>query len=116
MVLSISPLIEEPADMTWVNRGFFHSKKLMLLIWNLSGQIILWGYKAVLLVHLIAITYEKPLHSSHDVAASGLPIYLPVEWYQYLYDTDPREEMREIGKNGILYNYAGFIPQYVWDQ
>ena len=36
--------------------------------------------------------------------------------YQYLYETDPREEMNKIGNSGIIYNYAGFIPQMVWDQ
>ena len=36
--------------------------------------------------------------------------------YQYLYDTDPREEMRQIGTRGVVYNYAGYIPQWVWNQ
>ena len=36
--------------------------------------------------------------------------------YQYLYDTDPREEMKQIGSRGIIFNYSGFIPQMVWDQ
>ena len=36
--------------------------------------------------------------------------------YQYLYDSDPREEMRQIGTRGVIFNYAGFIPQMVWDQ
>ena len=74
------------------------------------------AYKSVLLGSLIAMTYEKPLHTVSDVAYSELPILLPVEWYQYLYDSDPREEMREIGSRGIIFHYSGSIPQMLWDQ
>ena len=73
-------MIEEPADNHRIEMGFVHSKKFMLLIWNLFGQIILMAYKSILLASLIAITYEKPLHTSQDVAESGLPILLPVAW------------------------------------
>ena len=74
------------------------------------------AYKSVLLGSLIAITYEKPLHTVSDVASSKLPVLLPVYWYQYLYDTDPREEMRDIGSRGIIFHYAGSIPPMVWKQ
>ena len=78
--MAISTLIEEAADNTRLEMGFVHSKKLMLLIWNLFGQVILMAYKSILLGSLIAITYEKPLHTMQDVAESGLPILLPVAW------------------------------------
>ena len=78
--MALSTLIEEGADDTRLEMGFVHSKKLMLLIWNLFGQVILMAYKSILLGSLIAITYEKPLHTIQDVAESGLPILLPVEW------------------------------------
>ena len=106
-------MIEEGADESWVERGFVHGKKFMLLIWNLFGQVILMAYKSVLLGSLIAIAYEKPLFTSQEIADSGLVMYLPVEWYQYLYDTDPRESIRKIGENTVIYNYAGFLPKYV---
>ena len=78
--MALSTLIEEGADDTRLEMGFVHSKKLMLLIWNLFGQVILMAYKSILLGSLIAITYEKPLHTIQDVAESGLPILLPVAW------------------------------------
>lgn len=78
--MALSTLIEEGADDTRLEMGFVHSKKLMLLIWNLFGQVILMAYKSILLGSLIAITYEKPLHTMQDVAESGLPILLPVAW------------------------------------
>ena len=79
-VLAVSTLIEEPADENRLQSGFVHSKKLMLLIWNLFGQVILMAYKSILLGSLIAITYEKPLHTIREVAESGLPVLLPVAW------------------------------------
>ena len=78
--MALSTLIEEGADDTRLEMGFVHSKKLMILIWNLFGQVILMAYKSILLGSLIAITYEKPLHTMQDVAESGLPILLPVAW------------------------------------
>lgn len=78
--LAISTLIEESPDEKQIEIGFVHSKKLMLLIWNLFGQVILMAYKSVLLGSLIAITYEKPLHTIEEVAESGLPVLLPVAW------------------------------------
>ena len=81
LTFALSTLIEEsPADENRIELGFVHSKKVMLLIWNLFGQVILMAYKSILLGSLIAITYEKPLHTTHDVAESGLPIFLPVAW------------------------------------
>ena len=80
LTLALSTLIEESADDSQLEIGFIHSKKLMLLIWNLFGQVILMAYKSVLLGSLIAITYEKPIHTIQDVANSGLSILLPVEW------------------------------------
>ena len=115
-VITISTLIEADVDESWVERGFVHGKKLMLLVWNLFGQVILLAYKSVLLGSLIAITYDKPLHTVSDVASSELPIFLPVEWYQYLFDSDPREEMREIGSRSIIFHYSGSIPKIVWDR
>ena len=80
LVLALSTLIEESADDSRLEIGFVHSKKLMLMTWNLFGQVILMAYKSVLLGSLIAITYEKPLHTIGDIAESGLPVLLPVAW------------------------------------
>ena len=80
MTVALSTLIEEGGDETLLEIGFIHSRKLMLLIWNLLGQVILMAYKSVLLGSLIAITYEKPIDTIQDMYESGVSILLPVQW------------------------------------
>ena len=111
----VSLLIEEGVSETWFNRiGFIHSRKFLILLWLMLGNILLMSYKGNLRANLVAITYKKPIDSIQDMEESGLPLLFCTGCgYKESFAADPRPAMNRLAEKAIMYKYDGSMPDHI---
>ena len=111
----MSMVIEEGVPETWFNRmGFIHSRKFLILLWLMLGNVLLMSYKSNLRASLVAITYKKPIDSIEDMEQSGLPLLFCTGCgYKEFFSIDPRPAMNRLGEKAIMYPYDGRLPDHI---
>ena len=72
------------------------------------GNILTMGYKSTLLSTLIPVRYEGTINTLYDLDQSGLPLLLAKSSAtHHAIANDPRQIMKRIYNNTIIYVYAG---------
>ena len=111
----MSSVLEEDVSEKWINRrGFTHSRKFLILLWLMLGNVLLMSYKSNLRANLVAITYKKPIDSIEDMEESGLPLlFCEGCGYKEGFAIDPRPAMNRLGEKAIMYPYDGRLPDHI---
>ena len=88
------------------------ARELLVLKWTMLGFLLTICYKDILLSTLIHIEYEKGLDSIEDVIMSNKPVvYDGDSGIASLLNSDPREQMKEIGRRQKPYvSEKGRVP------
>ena len=72
------------------------------------GNILTMGYKSTLLSTLIPVRYERTIDTLYDLDQSGVPLLIPKSTtHHHAIANDPRQIMKRVYNNSILYVYAG---------
>ena len=113
--LSIQPLI----DHNWIKnlRSKTLSGALVILWLALSGFLVMNLYKTILLSHLTAKSYEKPIDTVKDLLDSDLRIHIFNDESSHFMKNDPRKEYQKLYtrvlENGWMVNDMAKVPPYL---
>ena len=114
--LGVGPIIDETVKKEYVQKqACAKAREFLVLKWAVIGFLLTTSYKETLLSNLINIEYEKGLDSVEDVLTSNKPVVLDgASAINNLVKSDPRQEMKEIGKRLKPYiSEKGSPPMWV---